>query len=155
MIGSRGGARSKGRGGRRIAASTVVAASPGTVFAYLSVLDNHWELMDGAVERVRADERSSVVRLSGPFGIRRTAHTRLVEADSPRLMIGRAEVGTRASGTVRWSLEPDGRGTRVELEATVDRAGPRERLLLRLGGRRWFRRCLHHALAQLRERFSR
>jgi len=43
----------------------------------------------------------------------------------------------------------------VALEATVDRAGLRERLLLRLGGRRWFRRCFRHALTRLGERFPR
>jgi uncharacterized protein YndB with AHSA1/START domain len=153
MNGARGRARSE-RGDRRIVASTVVAAPPETVFAYLSVLDNHWELMAGAVERLHSDDSSSVVRLTGPFGIERTAHTRLIEADPPRLMVGSAQVGADARGTVSWSLAPVSAGTRVELAASVDCAGRRERLLLELGGRAWFRRRFQHALSQLRKRLG-
>ena len=153
MIGSRRRALSE-RGGRRIVASTVVAASPETVFGYLSVLDNHWELMAGAVQRLDSDDSSSVVRLNGPFGIRRTVRTRLIEADPPRLMVGSAQVGSGARGTVSWSLAPVGAGTRVELAATADRAGRRERLLLELGGRAWFRRRFRHALSRAARRFA-
>ena len=135
-------------------ASTVVAAPPEAVFGYLSVLDNHWELMAGAVERLDSDDSSSVVRLTGPFGIERTAHTRLVEADPPWLMVGSAQVGSGGRGTVTWELAPVDDGTRVQLAATVDHAGRRERLLLELGGRAWFRRRFRHALSQLRERFA-
>ena len=153
MIGSRGRARSE-RGGRRIVASTVVAASPETVFGYLTVLDNHWELMAGAVQRLDSDDSSSVVRLSGPFGIRRTAHTRLVEPIRRGGWWARPRWAPARSGTVSWSLAPVDAGTRVELAATVDRAGLRERLLLELGGRAWFRRRFRHALSELRQRFA-
>ncbi len=153
MIGSRGRARSD-RGCRRIVVSAVVPAPPETVFGYLSVLDNHWELMAGSVQRLDSDDSWSLVRLSGPFGIRRTAHTRLMEADPPRLMVGSAEVGSGARGTVSWSLAPAGASTHVELAATVDCAALRERLLLELGGRAWFRRRFRHALSELQRRFG-
>jgi hypothetical protein len=50
---------------------------------------------------------------------------------------------------VRWRLHPAQAGTEVSLEATVDRTGPLDWLLLRLGGRRWLERRFAGALAAI------
>jgi hypothetical protein len=63
-------------------------------------------------------------------------HTMLLEARAPESVFGEARIGgTRAQ--IRWLLEPDGAGTVVTLRADVLEAGPLDRALLALGGRRW------------------
>lgn len=147
-----------------IEAETLVAAAPEEVFDYLARLQNHWRLMDESVEVLSLDGEGEagpdrgVVRMHGPLGIGRIAHTRVLEADRPRLLRGVAEIGRRfdggrrTEGEVSWRLEPAGEGTRVRLTAAVIRASAVDRLLLALGGRVWmaarFRLALRH-LAEL------
>jgi hypothetical protein len=93
-----------------IGAVALVAAPPAEVFAFLADLENHWRLTDRFVEVVELDGPSGArhggrVRVRGPLGLRRTAVTRVMEADEPRSMRGTAELrGTRAE--VRWTLAP-------------------------------------------------
>jgi hypothetical protein len=93
---------------RSISATGLVAAPPEDVFDFLSSLENHWRLVDRFVVVVSVDGTAAVVRLGGPFGLRRTARTRVTSAVRPRAIVGVAELrgGTRAR--VTWTLEPAG-----------------------------------------------
>ena len=88
-----------------IEAVALVPAEPEEVFDYLSDLGNHWRLASRFVEVVELESSRSggaadrgIVRLRGPFGLRRTVTTKVTAARPPRLMIGTAEIagGTRA-----------------------------------------------------------
>jgi hypothetical protein len=94
------------------------------------------------------------VRIRGPLGIHRRARTTLVSTEPPALIRGRAELG-RTVGHVTWTLQPAGGGTRVTLDATVERAWAGDRLLLRLGGRRWLRRRFERVLETLERQLAR
>jgi hypothetical protein len=89
------------------------------------------------------------VRIHGPFGLSRLARTRVLSADEPREVRGRADVGRGTVGAVRWLVEPAGDGSRVTLAAEVERASLLDRAILALGGRLILRRGFHEALAQL------
>jgi hypothetical protein len=129
-----------------------VAAGGEPLFELLADLENHWRLAAGFIEVETLDwdeEGRSVggrVRMRGPLGLRRTATTRVLAADPERGLVGMAEIGSRTRAFVRWRLRPAGSGTDVRLEATVDRAGLLDGLLLRLGGRRWLERRFAGAL---------
>ena len=139
-----------------IEAAALVPAEPKEVFDFLSDLGNHWLLASRFVEVVELDRSSpgapcdsGIVRLRGPLGLRRTAHTKVTAARAPRLMIGTAEVpgGTRAR--VSWTLARRLGETRVRLSAEVDCARWLDRLLLALGGRRWLERRFQETLEAL------
>ena len=93
-----------GEAAAEIEATALVPAPPEEVFEFLSDLSNHWRLVDRYVEVISltgpdgGPPDSGVVRLRGPLGVRRTVHTRVTAAHSPRLIIGTAELGpgTRA-----------------------------------------------------------
>jgi hypothetical protein len=89
------------------------------------------------------------VRISGPFGLSRVARTRVLAADEPRELRGRAEIGRGTVGLVRWTIEPSGTGSRVTLAAEVEQARLADRAILALGGRWYMRRGFEQALAQL------
>ncbi|MEO8092114.1 MAG: SRPBCC family protein [bacterium] len=149
-----------------IEAQARLEARPGEVFDYLARLENHWRLMDASVDVLSLDGDGaagpdrSVVRMHGPLGIGRVAHTRVLELDRPRLLRGVAEIGPRADGgrrtegEVSWRLQPDGSGTRVTLTARVTRAGATDRVLLALGGRAWMAARFGLALRHLAARYS-
>jgi len=148
-----------------IEAVAVVPAGPEDVFDYLARLDHHWQLMDDSVDVVElagkaASPDRAVVRMHGPLGIGRTAHTQVLAAERPSMLRGRAAIGRRSDGgrvtegEVSWTLDPDGAGTRVRLTAHVKRAGLGDRLILALGGRVWLRTRLRDALARLARRFQ-
>jgi hypothetical protein len=54
-------------------------------------------------------------------------------------MGGSARLGQATIAEVRWLLRPHDGGTAVTLGAKIWRAGPRDRLLLALGGMAWMR----------------
>jgi uncharacterized protein YndB with AHSA1/START domain len=144
-----------------IEAEAVVRAPAGEVFDYLARLENHWRLMDDSVEVLSLDGEGAggpdraLVRMRGPLGIGRVAHTRVLEADRPRLLRGVAEIGRRmdggrrTQGEVSWRLEAQGSATRVRLCASVERAGLADRVLLALGGRAWMTARFRLALGRL------
>ena len=147
-----------------IAAEALVPAPAEEVFGYLSDLRNHWQLADRFVEVLslerpegasEADPASGGrVRIRGPFGLHRTAATRVAAMDAPRRMTGSAHVGRAATAEVSWTLSPSDDQTGVRLEARVLAAGVLDRLLLTLGGRAWLRRRFAGVLERLGQRFS-
>ena len=149
-----------------IEAVALVPAEPGAVFDYLARLDHHWQLMDDSVEVIElAGEEESgpdraVVRMHGPLGIGRIAHTQVLAAERPSMLRGRAGIGRRTDGErvtegeVSWTLEPEGEATRVRLAARVKHAGLGDRLILALGGRAWLRTRLRGAVARLARLFA-
>jgi uncharacterized protein YndB with AHSA1/START domain len=138
-----------------IEATTVVPAPPDEVFEFLSDLSNHWRLVDRFVEVISltgpdgGPPDSGVVRLRGPLGVRRTVHTRVTASQSPRLIIGTAELGPGTQARVSWTLASRSGQTHVRLAAQVEHAGPLDRLLLRLGGRSWLRKRFAFGLERL------
>lgn len=138
-----------------IEAAAIVPAAPEDVFAFLSDLRNHWRLADRFVEVVtlESDDGEAAtggrVRLRGPLGLRRTATTRVVASREPRLIIGTAELSGGSRARVSWILAQRLRSTRVRLVAEIERAGPLDRALLALGGRRWLRRRFASTLERL------
>jgi uncharacterized protein YndB with AHSA1/START domain len=138
-----------------IEAAALIPAPPEEVFEFLCDLANHWRLAGGHLTVVSLDGAGDggIVRINGPLGLRRRAHTRVTASRQPRLMIGIAELegGTRAR--VSWTLAGRMNQTRVRLAADVEHASALDRLLLALGGRLWMRRVFRHALARLAERF--
>jgi uncharacterized protein YndB with AHSA1/START domain len=138
-----------------IEAAALIPAPPDEVFEFLCDLHNHWRLADRHVKVVSldGDGDGGVVRMQGPLGLHRTAHTHVTATRKPRLIIGTAELegGTRAR--VSWTLAGRMSQTRVRLAANVEHAAPLDRLLLALGGRIWMRRMFRHTLGQLADRF--
>jgi hypothetical protein len=125
-------------------AERAVAASPPQVFSFLADLENHWLLADRFVEVLTLDRppgggpaHGGTVRVRGPLGLARTAHTRVVHAQPYALLEGTAAVGAGTEARVDWTLTPIEGGTLVRLEATVQRASWLEAILLAAGGRRW------------------
>ena len=123
------------------------------MFAFLSDLRNHWRLSHAfaELEALDGDENGGRVRISGPLGLSRVARTRVLLADEPRELRGRADIGRGTVGAVRWLIEPSGTGSRVTLSAEVERAGALDRLILALGGRRLLARGFAEAVARLGE----
>lgn len=147
------------RGPTSIAADGVVDASPQVVFDFLADLENHWLLTDRFVEVLTLERppgggpaRGGTVRMRGPLGLGRTVRTRVVEAAPAKVIAGTASVGERTEARVRWTLTPSSRGTRVRLEATVERVGHAELVLLAAGGRRWLERRFTSILQTLARR---
>ena len=134
-------------------AEAVVRARPERVFAFLADLRNHWRLSRrfAGLEALDADVAGGHVRIRGPFGLSRLARTRVLAAEEPRRLEGHAEIGGGTVGRVRWEIEPQGRGSRVTLTATVERAAPVDRVLLRVCGAWWLRRILAEAVNRLDE----
>jgi uncharacterized protein YndB with AHSA1/START domain len=138
-----------------IEAAALIPAPPEEVFEFLCNLENHWLLADRHVSVVslNGDGDGGVVRINGPLGLRRTAHTQVTASRRPRLMIGTAELGDGTRARVSWTLASRMNQTRVRLAATVEHASPLDRVLLALGGRFWMRRMFRHTLDHLVERF--
>ena len=149
------------RGPTRIAAEGLVDASPQVVFAFLADLENHWLLADRFIEVLTLERppgggpaRGGTVRMRGPLGLGRTVRTRVVEAAPATVIAGTASVGARTEAHVRWTLTPSSRGTRVRLEASVERVGRAELVLLAIGGRRWLERRFTSILQTLARRVA-
>lgn len=140
-------------------AEAAVAASAEEIFAFLADLENHW-LLTGPLVRVlhlsgpAGGRDGGMVRIGGPLGFGRTARTKVVEAHRPESMAGRAEIGARTSAAIRWTISPHTESCRVRLEASVERAGPLDRLILALGGRRLMRRLFSRTLRELARHFA-
>jgi uncharacterized protein YndB with AHSA1/START domain len=138
-----------------IEATALIPAPPEEVFEFLCDLANHWRLADRHLRVVAldGDKDGAVVRIRGPLGVRRTAHTHVTASRRPRLVIGVAELGDGTRARVSWTLAGRMNQTRVRLAADVENATPLDRMLLALGGRIWMRRVFRHALARLADRF--
>jgi carbon monoxide dehydrogenase subunit G len=130
-------------------AARSIDASPETIFGFLERFERHLELIEERVTALSVEATGSHVRLRGPVGVRRRVQTRLTHAESPRSIVGTVTAGRRTHGTVRWSIESSGSGSWVQVVARADTLGLVDRVLLRLGGRRWLARSLEQALDSL------
>jgi carbon monoxide dehydrogenase subunit G len=137
-------------------ASQQIRAEREQVFDFLSDLENHWQLADGAISVVSVEPGDGGrVRMRGPLGVHRTAVTSLDEIRAPEAIGGTAHVGARTRARVTWTLDPDhGSATVVTLSAKVEQASPLDRLLLAGGGRAWLESRFERILATLAERFE-
>jgi uncharacterized protein YndB with AHSA1/START domain len=150
----------RAHGETEMAANGIVPASPEIVFAFLEDLDNHWLLADRFVEVVSLNgsaggrRTGGRVLLRGPLGLSRTVETRVVETSPPRSLSGTAGLGGGTLALVRWTLTPEGEGTRVELSARLQRTGRLDALLLALGGRHWMRRRFASIVTTLARRLE-
>ena len=80
----------------------------------------------------------ALVRLNGPLGLQRTARTDLLRTPTgSNYVAGRAIIGTRTEAYVTWTIEGGNPGSVVTLWVNVLSTDLRDRLVLRLGGRRW------------------
>jgi hypothetical protein len=139
------------RGVATVAATAPISAPARAVYDFLERLPNH-ALITGSglrLEGVTADGRGARIALRGPLGIRRTARTCVTRLHRPRHFGGTAEVGRRTVAYVHWTIDHAETGSLVTLTATILRAGPLDRLLLALGGRRWLARSFERAIALL------
>jgi carbon monoxide dehydrogenase subunit G len=135
-------------------ASHLIPAERERVFEFLSDLENHWHLADGAISVVSVvPGDGGAVRMRGPLGVYRTAVTSLDEVKAPERIAGLAVVGRRTRAHVTWALDQNGNGTSVRLTAAVEEAAPLDRLLLAAGGRAWLESRFERILATLAERF--
>ena len=137
-----------------IATSRLVLAPPDSVFRYLEDLENHESLAPRSADLMSLCRRPghldrATVHLRGPLGLRRTASTELVRTETPRLLIGRATLGSRTTVSVSWTITPAPAGSVVSLSATIEAAGLLDSLVLHLGGRSWIARRFSLALDAL------
>jgi uncharacterized protein YndB with AHSA1/START domain len=132
-----------------IAAERVIAAPPERVFDFLADLRNHWRLERRFLELDELGEDGGTVRLKGPLGLSRAVRTRVLEAERPVRVAGRADLSGGTVGLVAWDIRPSGSGSIVRLSADVPEASPWDRVFLALGGRAWFGGLFRRALENL------
>jgi polyketide cyclase/dehydrase/lipid transport protein len=135
-----------------VRASARIHASAEAVYGFLAELANHQRLSDHRfrLHQLSADRRSAQIVMRGPFGIRRTARTTVTDLVPYRRVGGTATVGRRTAGQLRWTIVPAAEGgSRVALTATVVRLGTVDRMLYRLGGRRWLARGFESVIVLL------
>jgi Polyketide cyclase / dehydrase and lipid transport len=146
--------------GRPIVASSRVAAPPDAVFRFLDRLENHARLAPGSVQMLYLHPgpdggAHALVRLNGPRGVQRTARTDLLRTPTgSNYVAGRATIGTRTEACVTWTIEGGNPGSVVTLWVNVLSTDLRDRLLLRLGGRRWLKGHFQGALERLSEELA-
>jgi uncharacterized protein YndB with AHSA1/START domain len=134
-----------------ISAERAVSHPPERVFEFLSDLRNHWRLEEHFLELEDVDENGGIVRLTGPLRVSRRAQTKVLEAERPRRVAGRADLRGGTVGLVAWEITPLVDGSHVRLSAEVPRAWFPDRIFLALGGRGWFTRLFERALANLED----
>jgi uncharacterized protein YndB with AHSA1/START domain len=133
-----------------IEATRQVSHPPDRVFEFLSDLRNHWRLEERAfLEFDEIGKSSGVIRLRGPLGLSRKVRTRVLEAERPSRLAGRADLRGGTVGLVTWEIRSDSAGAHVRLSAEVAEASLADRVLLTLGGKAWLRRLFQRALANL------
>jgi uncharacterized protein YndB with AHSA1/START domain len=137
-------------------ARRLIPAEQVRIFEFISDLDNHWQLADGAISVVSVEPGDGGrVRMRGPLGVHRTAVTSVDAVEPPHAMAGTARVGDRTHARVTWTLAANGGGTtEVTLSAAVQDAAPLDRLLLAAGGRAWLESRFERILSTLAERFE-
>lgn len=131
----------------------VIRAPRQVVHAVLSDIDGHGRLAGDGIRLVGTEHRGArprgVIRVSPPLPLDWTVHTEMTSRDDPARVAGTASVGERRAADIEWELEPHAGGTLVRLRATMRDLSASERLLLRLGGRRWLRRRFERTLLRL------
>jgi hypothetical protein len=134
---------------RPVLARRLVPRPREELYALLADLRGHWELAGRWVHPLELRHDGGVVRVRGPGGLRRTVITELTRLEPPGLVAGEARSGA-TQAAICWELEPSGSRTLVTLRADIDRAGPLDRTLLALGGRRWLAGRFAKTLQELR-----
>lgn len=121
------------------------------MFAFLADLRNHWKLEHRFVEldALDMDASGGRVRMVGPFGVGRVAHTRVVSAEPHSRLRGTADLDGGTHAAVSWDIDPVATGSRVTLAALVERASALDRVLLTIGGRWWLERMFRRAVQRL------
>ena len=132
-----------------IAAERTVAAPPERIFDFLADLRSHWRLERRFLELDELVEDGGTIRLKGPLGLSRSVQTRVLEAERPVRVAGRADLSGGTVGLVAWDIRPSGSGSIVRLSADVPEASPWDRVFLALGGRAWFAGLFRRALENL------
>lgn len=132
-----------------ISAEREVAAPPERVFDFLADLRNHWRLEQRFLELDELGEDGGTIRLKGPLGFSRTVQTRVLEAERPVRVAGRADLRGGTVGLVAWDIRPAGLGSTVRVSAEVPQAFVFDRIFLALGGRAWFEGLFRRALENL------
>jgi uncharacterized protein YndB with AHSA1/START domain len=138
----------------RIEAAGTVPATPEAVFRFLSDLQNHWKLANSWIRVVELDDggaQGGRVRIHGPFGLRRTARTVVVDAQPDHIIHGTAELSGGTFAQISWDLQEDAGGTGVRLSAQIEHLAPLDRVLLALGGRVWMQKLFGRILDRLAE----
>ena len=136
-----------------VSAETTVAAPSERVFGFLADLDRHRHLTDGGIEILALDgpagaRTGGTVVLRGPAGLERRARTRVAGAGDGRLW-GTAVTDNGTEAQLEWSIRPATAGTEVAVRMRVRPNHWSDRLLLRLGGRRWLARRMDAAVRRL------
>jgi uncharacterized protein YndB with AHSA1/START domain len=139
-----------------IESEAVIPAPVEEVFEFLSDLRNHWQLTAHSIHVVELDagRDGGLVRIRGPLGVGRTAHTHVTARRSPRLIIGTAELRSGTRARVSWTLAGRMRTTRVRLAADVEHASLPDRVLLALGGRAYMDGVFSRTLERLAAHFT-
>jgi carbon monoxide dehydrogenase subunit G len=137
-----------------IVARRQISAPAESVIRFLADLEHHARLAPGSVQVLRVSRPAgrrarTLVRLTGPLGMKRTASTELLQTRPANSIAGQARIGKRTVASVAWCVEQNDGGSFVTLRATVDAAGPIDRVVLLLGGHRWLARRFDAALERL------
>jgi hypothetical protein len=132
-----------------ISAERRIPHEPERVFAFLGDLRNHWRLEERFLELENVGPDGGVIRLTGPFGLSRKARTRVLKAERPTRVAGRADLRGGTVGLVSWEIRPDGSGSHIRLSAEVPQAWWPDRIFLAFGGRAWLRALFERALENL------
>jgi uncharacterized protein YndB with AHSA1/START domain len=146
-----------------LTAHTSIAAPREEIFDFVSDLAARPSWMDHCTSELRlAHPRSAGVGAAARYRLLAPANkqwveTQIVEAERPR-RIAEATRGGRANrtrGEVVFELSRQGRNvTRVEMTVWSEPGSARERLLEKLGTRRWMKRQAKSALERLRAVFE-
>lgn len=140
---------------RELAASALITSDAEAIYAFLAEYRNHRLLASRRIALLELSEGGDglmrgVMLLRGPLLIRRRVNTRLIAAVQPALLSGAARLGNRTRAVITWELEAHEPGsTHVRLAANVVAAAPWDRLILRLGGRRWIQTLFTQSIERL------
>jgi carbon monoxide dehydrogenase subunit G len=146
-----------------VRAHTTIAAPREDVFDFVNDLSYRGSWMDHCISGLRlADPKTAGVGAAARYRLGAPRYTpwlesSIVESDRPRRVLERLR-GGRANlteGELSFDLSRQGRGlTRVELTIWTQPGTARERLMEKLGARRWMRRQAKIALERLRTVFE-
>lgn len=146
-----------------VSAHTSIAAPREEIFDFVADLAARPSWMDHCTSELRlAHPKSSGVGAAARYKLEapRYAHwleTQIVEAERPRRIVEATRGGraNRTRGEIVFELSRQGRNlTRVEMTVWSEPGSPRERMLARLGARRWMKRQAKSALERLRAVFE-
>ena len=146
-----------------VTAHTSIAASREEVFDFIADLAARPAWMDHCIAGFRlAHPKSSGVGAAARYELlaprfRHWVEAQIVEADRPRRIAEATRGGrsNRTRGEIVFELSRQGRSlTRVEMTVWSEPGSPRERLLAKLGTRRWTKRQAKAALERLRAVFE-